>query len=179
MYSSETKRTSTGNNYHVFYREHAQTGKKELVLDLAKVKQVRDPSTTIIDKVKMSDDHSRVAFNVDLHNNEKLSMGVMDIQTGQVLDWVDNCCQVEFDSTGEYIYYCVADKLNRPHKIFKRKIGDSQPQLKDTVIHEDEDPTHYIDIGVSKDKKYFIHTCGQGSVTVIDRSSPSGQQFKL
>ena len=30
--------------------------------------------------------------------------------------------------------------------------------------------THYVEIGISKDKKFFIHTDGNGSATVIDRT---------
>jgi hypothetical protein len=49
------------------------------VLDLADVPQISDPSLVYIDKIKLSDDHSKVAFNIDLTNSEKLSLGVMDI----------------------------------------------------------------------------------------------------
>eukprot|EP00343_Euplotes_focardii_P002706 CAMPEP_0205806500 /NCGR_PEP_ID=MMETSP0205-20121125/10083_1 /ASSEMBLY_ACC=CAM_ASM_000278 /TAXON_ID=36767 /ORGANISM="Euplotes focardii, Strain TN1" /LENGTH=51 /DNA_ID=CAMNT_0053079499 /DNA_START=428 /DNA_END=583 /DNA_ORIENTATION=- len=51
----------------------------------------------------MSDDHKQLAFTVDLENNEKLSTGILDIETGEVIDWIDNACQAEFDSDG--IYY--------------------------------------------------------------------------
>ena len=57
--------------------------------------------------------------------------------------------------------------MNRPYQIIKRKIGDPST---DQVLYTDSDPTHYIDIGVSKDKKYLIFTCGHGSVRYIDRA---------
>lgn len=34
--------------------------------------------------------------------------------------------------------------------------------LRDKVIVEDKENTHYLEIGVSKDKKYFIYTDGHG-----------------
>ena len=32
----------------------------------------------------------------------------------------------------------------------------------DKLIHQDDDKTHYLEIGVSKDKKFFIYTNGHG-----------------
>jgi protease II len=39
----------------------------------------------------------------------------------------------------------------------------------DQVIKEDPMQTHYFDLGVSKDKKYFVLSNGQGTVEVSDR----------
>lgn len=63
-----------------------------------------------------------------------------------------------FFCIGNYVYYTVANELNRPFKILKRKIGDENPPIYDKEIHVDSDSTHYLDIGVSKDKvrKYFL-----------------------
>lgn len=63
----------------------------------------------------------------------------------------------------------MADKLNRPYKIMKRNIEKSNSEP-DVLIHQDDDSTHYVEIGVSKDKKFFIYTDGNGAATVIDRT---------
>ena len=82
----------------------------------------------------------------------RLSLGVFDITSAKVLDWIENCSQAEFDHSGKYIYYVEADELNRPYQIRKRIIGSRFNQKFDTILHTDNDQTHYIDIGVSKDK---------------------------
>lgn len=41
--------------------------------------------TTVLEKLKMSDDHSLIAFTLDIGNTEKLIGGVRDMKTGQVL----------------------------------------------------------------------------------------------
>lgn len=46
-----------------------------------------------------------------------------------------------------------------------KTIGEEDDQL----IKEDPTPTHYFDLGVSKDKKYFILSDGQGTVEIRAR----------
>ena len=130
-----------GKVYYVFIRTHAKTNKEEVVLDLRKVPQIIDPADVILDKIKISDDHNRIAFNVDIHNNERLSLGVIDVKSGEVIDWIDNCSQAEFDKTGEYIYYVEADELNRPFQIRKRKVGSQSEQDNDPILLTDDDKT--------------------------------------
>lgn len=40
--------------------------------------------TTVIDKIKMNEDHSMVAFTLDIGNTEVLTGGVKDMHTGKV-----------------------------------------------------------------------------------------------
>ena len=162
--------------YFGFYRQHIETKKHEKVLDLKDFKQISRPHEAFLDKIKLSDDHDRLCFNVDINNDERLRLGVLDINKQKPIDWIDNWCQAEFDKSGEYLYYVEADKLNRPCKIIKRRVGDPNS---DKVLHTDDDPTHYLDIGISKDKRYFIFTCGHGSVYVIDRENNTDHVYTL
>ncbi|CAI2386107.1 unnamed protein product [Moneuplotes crassus] len=171
FYFSESQRYQGSEPYTVFYRLHVKTGEREKVLDLKDIPNITDPSSVIFDKIKISDDHTKLAFTVDLENNERFSTGIIDIFSSNLINWVDNACQAEFDSTGDFLYYCIADSLNRPYKIMKRNLKSKF--LKDKVIVEDHDDTHYLEIGLSKDKKYFIYTDGQGSSTVISRQESS------
>ena len=40
---------------------------------------------TIVDKVKMNDDHSLVAFTLDIGNTEKITGGIKDMLKNEVL----------------------------------------------------------------------------------------------
>lgn len=109
FYFSESKRYDADNyshnSYNIFLRQNVLTGDREKVLDLKDIPQVADPTNAIFDKIKMSDDHKKLAFTIDLENNEKLSTGVIDIKSGKVLDWIDNACQAEFDINGTPFYF--------------------------------------------------------------------------
>jgi hypothetical protein len=37
---------------------------------------------TIVDKVKMNDDHSLIAFTLDIGNTERLTGGIKDMKSG-------------------------------------------------------------------------------------------------
>lgn len=43
---------------------------------------------TILDKIKMNDDHSMIAFTVDIGNTERLTGGIKDMKTGEVLQHI-------------------------------------------------------------------------------------------
>lgn len=46
--------------------------------------------TTVVDKIKMNEDHSKIAFTVDIGNTERCTGGVKDMKTGKVSHKVEN-----------------------------------------------------------------------------------------
>jgi|LakMenE18May11ns_1017448.scaffolds.fasta_scaffold9045040_1 protease II len=58
----------------------------EVVLDLAEVPFVQKHNimNTVVNKLKMSDDHSRSAFILDIGNTERLTAGVKDMASNKV-----------------------------------------------------------------------------------------------
>lgn len=59
----------------------------EVVLDLAEVPFVQNHNilNTVVNKLKMSDDHSRSAFVLDIGNTERLTAGVKDMSSNKVM----------------------------------------------------------------------------------------------
>ena len=62
--------------------EEAQAN-TEVILDIEDVPFVnqRLVRKTLVDKVKMNDDHSLIAFTLDIGNTERLTGGIKDMQT--------------------------------------------------------------------------------------------------
>ena len=122
----------------------------------------------------MSDDHSLVAFTVDIGNTEFLTGGVRDMKENRVLPQImlPNVGQVEFGG-GENptcLYFTEADEYNRPCKLKRLNLQT----LEQTTIFMDEDPTHYIDIGVTKDQKFLVissNTKEDSEIWVMPRES--------
>jgi hypothetical protein len=82
------------NSYEVYYRfknelmgkvKSKEEGleKSEVILDLEEVPFITQKylRKTIVDKVKMNDDHSLIGFTLDIGNTETLTGGVKDMQT--------------------------------------------------------------------------------------------------
>lgn len=57
------------------------------MLDIEEVPWVsqRMVRKTVVDKVKMNDDHSLIAFTIDIGNTERLTGGIKDMKKNEVL----------------------------------------------------------------------------------------------
>ena len=141
--------------------------------------------STVVDKIKMNDDHSLVAFTVDIGNIERCSGGVKDMKTDKVIRNIklDDISQLEFfghDHQGnDILYYVELNEHNRPYKV-KRRAVSAAPDPKEWTIFIDDDPTHYIDIGISKDKKYLFINSGtkeDSEIWVIPSSEGKAQNI--
>jgi len=66
---------------------------------------------TLVDKVKMNDDHSMIAFTLDVGNTERLTGGIKDMINNEVLKNIrlENISQIEFGRGRETIYYVETD----------------------------------------------------------------------
>ena len=111
--------------------------------------------TSFIDKLKMNSDHSQVAFTVDIGNSERCTGAVKNIKTGAISDKIEGVSQIEFLGDNE-VFYVEMNENNRPYKIKSRNLETN----KDRIIFVDDDPTHYIDIQLTKDRSHLIINSG-------------------
>lgn len=120
---------------------------------------------TVVDKIKMSDDHQLIAFTVDIGNTERCTGGIKNMKTQKVIPNIklDGISQMEFfgrDHEGrDILYYVELDDSNRPYRVMRKVLG-GPADANDTIIFVDDDPTHYIDIAVSKDQKCLFINSG-------------------
>ena len=81
----------------------------EVILDIEEIPFVsqRMLRKTLVDKVKMNDDHSMVAFTVDIGNTEKLTGGIKDMAKNEVLKNIklEGISQIEFGRGRDTIFY--------------------------------------------------------------------------
>ncbi len=75
---------------------------------------------------------------------------------------------MEFGMGNNTLFYSETDAMNRPYKVKKLNIIT----MEESTVFVDHDPTHYIDISVSKDRKYLIinsNTKEDSEVWVLSR----------
>ena len=79
----------------------------------------REAKITVVDKIKMNTDHSKIGFTVDIGNQEVLTGGIKCMKTGKVLPNIrlENISCMEFAADGENVFYVVTDEHNRPYKV--------------------------------------------------------------
>lgn len=145
----------------------------ETILDLEEVPFVSKGmlKKTIVDKVKMNDDHSLVAFTLDIGNTERITGGVKCMLKNEVLPHVklEGISQLEFGAGRDTMFFVETDSLNRPYKVKKLDLRT----METTTVFVDSDQTHYVDIGVTKDGKYILinsNTKEDSEVWVMDRA---------
>ena len=77
-----------------------------------------------MDKVKINDDHSLIAFTLDIGNTEKLTGGIKDMQKNEVLRNIklEGISQMEFGRGRETLYFVETDSMNRPFRVKKMNL---------------------------------------------------------
>ena len=82
-------------------------------------------------------------------NTERCTGGLKDMITGKVNPDIKlkDISMLEFASNNSLIYVEMDDH-NRPYLVKRKNIGT----LEEQQIFIDDDPTHYVDISLSKDK---------------------------
>jgi oligopeptidase B len=145
------------------------------VLDITEVPFIppRLLRKTLIDGFKISDDHSLIAFKLDIGNTEKITTGFKDMNTGQVLKTkLTNVGDIIF-GCGRTVFYTECDtESNRPYKVVRLDVKTGQS----STVFMDDNPTHYVDIGLTKDKKYIVinsNTKEDSEVWVAERTENS------
>jgi len=129
------------------------------VLDIAEVPFIpyRNLRTTSVDKIKLSDNHKILAFTIDIENNEIMTGGVKDLEKNVYLPYFvfKNVHTMEFGAGDDprFLYYTESTiEDNRPWRVMRVDLKTAAK----TVVFEDSDPTHYVDLGVTKDKKFLV-----------------------
>jgi protease II len=93
-----------------------------------------------------------VAFTIDVGNTERLTGGFKDMASGKVLDLkLENVGSVDF-GCGRTVFYTETNEHNRPYVVKKMDLSTGRS----TTLFVDDDPTHYLDIGITKDKKFMV-----------------------
>lgn len=85
----------------------------EVILDLEEIPFISKSMLrkTLVDKVKMNDDHSLVAFTLDIGNTERITGGIKDMVKNEVLRNVklEGISQIEFGEGRDTIFYVATD----------------------------------------------------------------------
>jgi oligopeptidase B len=115
-----------------------------------------------------------VAFTLDIGNTENLTGGFKNLSTGKILPRkLENVGDIVFGAE-HIVFYTESDAYNRPYKVVKLNLDSGESEC----IFTDDDPTHYLDIAVTKDKKYVIiasNTKEDSEVWVMERSANTNE----
>ncbi len=119
-----------------------------------------------IGALTVSSDHRLVAFAVDTEGDERFSLVVRVIETGEVLD--DSLTGIgygcEFSRDGRFVFYTRLDDAWRPHQLWRHRVGGDPEE--DVLVHEEGDERFWMGISSSRDERWLV--LGLGSKTTSE-----------
>ncbi|WP_082592590.1 S9 family peptidase [Phycicoccus sp. Soil803] len=125
----------------------------------------------------VSPDHQLLAYAVDTEGDERFSLRVKDLRTGDVIDTaVDQVgygCVFSLD--GQYVFYTRVDETWRPHQVWRHRVGTAVDD--DVLVHQEDDERFWMGVGSSRDDRWIMIGLGSkttSEVRILDAADPTG-----
>lgn len=125
----------------------------------------------------VSDSGNLLAYSVDTAGDERFSLVIKDLRTGELLS--DRLDGIFYGATwvgDDYIFYTTVDDAWRPDTVWRHKVGTEQSE--DVQVMHEADERFNIGVGSIRSEKYlFIVICSKltSETWVLDRTDPEGE----
>ncbi|MFS0210751.1 S9 family peptidase [Corynebacterium striatum] len=125
----------------------------------------------------VSDSGNLLAYSVDTAGDERFSLVIKDLRTGELLS--DRLEGIFYGATwvgDDYIFYTTVDDAWRPDTVWRHKVGTEQSE--DVQVMHEADEHFNIGVGSIRSEKYlFIVICSKltSETWVLDRTDPEGE----
>lgn len=183
-------RTVEGQQYPIFCRRKAAPGEttpplpeggkpldgEEILLDSNELARGHDYFS--LGAVEVSPDSTRLAYSTDFSGNERYTLRVKDLSSGEDLaDEIPNTtygCAWSLD--GGTLFYVTVDDAWRPYRVHRHVIGT--PADQDVIVFEESDEKFWTGIGLTRSDRYLeIHTASKltSEVWLLDAADPTGE----
>ncbi len=126
----------------------------------------------------VSDDGTRLLYATDTAGDERYTLRVRDLTTGEDLpDEVrDTAPGAMFTPDGEHIFYLTVDEAWRPWRVWRHQLGATGSQ--DTLVFEEPDERFWVGVGLSRSKKYLQIELGSKVTSeswLLESDDPTGE----
>ncbi|MFW9786133.1 MAG: S9 family peptidase [Candidatus Thorarchaeota archaeon] len=149
-------RTVEGKNYNIHCRKlKSLDAPEEVILDINVLAEGK--KYTKVAALKISPDHTKMAYSVDFTGGETYDIRIVDLTTGEVIDTVSNATGwsgPEWTNDNNGIYYAELDDIHRPYTLTYHALGTDQSE--DKRLFEESDKSFYVSIEKSKDKQFLF-----------------------
>lgn len=171
-YYSRTEKTSE----HPIYCRKLMTknAKEEIILD-ANLLSKKSPYFSL-GTLAVSRDHKKLLYSADLIGNDRYTVKIKDLKTGQLLpDAVDNTLgSVIWNKEGTGFFYAKLSDSWRTEEVYFHRLTD--PQSKDLLLYKEIDPLFMVGVDLSSSKRFLFITTeskNETEVRYIDLAQPS------
>ncbi len=179
-------RTTEGAQYRTYCRVPADsdtppdlaetTADEQVLLDGNQV--AADSEFFTVGHYEISPDGNRLAYSVDLSGDERFTLHVKDLRTGETL--ADEISDVFYggawSADGEYLFYVRVDDSWRPFQVWRHRLGTAATD--DVLVQAEEDDRFWIDVELSRDQRVLqisIVSKLTTEVWLIDAADPESE----
>src|SRR5690606_16862861 len=104
----------------------------------------------------VSPDGNRLAYSTDYSGDERFTLRVKDLTTGETLP--DEIPGVFYGGTwsadGSTFFYTVVDDAWRPYRVFRHVVGT--PAEDDVLVYEESDERFWVGVGLTRSQRYLV-----------------------
>ncbi len=149
------KRTEKGKQYEIFCRKKGSLdAEEEILLDQNELAIGHD--YFYIPEIKISPDHSLLAYSIDMVGNEIYTIYIKDLSDGKLRkdEILNSDGNIIWANDNITLFYTALDEINRPFKVYRHILGTEQD--KDQMVYHEKDDAFFIYLFKTKSKKYII-----------------------
>jgi oligopeptidase B len=121
----------------------------------------------------VSSDGRWLGYSVDFAGNERFTLRVKNLETGEVL--ADEIPDTHYGSAwaadASVLFYLTVDEAWRPHRVWRHRIGT--PASADELVYEETDERFWVGVALTRSQR-FIQVDVHSSVTSEVRLIPAG-----
>jgi oligopeptidase B len=127
--------------------------------------------------VELSPDERLLAYSTDFSGDERFTLRVKDLASGQVLpdEVPDTFYGCAWSSDGTALFYVTVDDAWRPYRVWRHLVGT--PTSSDVRVFEESDERFWAGVGLSRSERYiYIRTASvlTSEWWLLDAGSPEG-----
>lgn len=125
----------------------------------------------------ISVDGDRLAYSVDTRGDERYTIRIKDLTTGELLDdeITGASAGVTWSRGRTHLFYTTVDDAWRPHRVWRHRIGSHEP---DTLVFEETDERFFTGVGLTGSERYLV-IASSSKITseyrVLDADDPTGE----
>ncbi|MFL6091155.1 MAG: S9 family peptidase [Aeromicrobium sp.] len=125
----------------------------------------------------LSDDDNLLAWSVDTVGDERYTIRVKDLTSGEVLpdEITGTSGGITWSADGSHFFYTTVDAAWRPHRVWRHALG--QPG-EDVMVHEETDERYFVGIGRTRSDRFLAIGASSkitSEVSVLEADDPTGE----
>ncbi|GLH94983.1 S9 family peptidase [Phytohabitans aurantiacus] len=126
----------------------------------------------------VSPDGRWLAYSTDFAGDERFTLRVKDLSTGEVLpdEVPDAFYGSAWSADGSTLFYLTVDEAWRPYRVWRHAIGT--PPSDDVVVFQEDDERFWVGVELTRSEKFIVieaHSKVTSEARVIPASNPTGE----